>query len=345
MKILAVEHAVPTKLLTNDWVLEQLRTHNQERFTPDVLASIEAEVAQYFASAGTRVRYKLDTGERAIDLVVEAGRRALDGAGLSGQNVDLLIYVGVGRGWIEPAMANAVQAELQLGRATCFDIIDACASWLRALHIAHVFLRTGTYRCAMIVNCESGFVTYADWALESVEDLECRIAGWTLGEAATATVISAENERDDFYFNFKNFGQYFDLCMVPLTPVATFLRDSGANHYVPFRFFSLSRKLVSTATARIVETYKADLTLQRKKYDICFGHAASEKAVEVIGRRLRLPPEIHYATHPSYGNTVSSSVPLGISLAFKEQRLHRGSKVLVVVGGSGLTVGLASFTF
>ena len=70
--------------------------------------------------------------------------------------IDLLIYVGVGRGFIEPATANVFQDLIGLRSATCFDILDACASWLRAVHVARAFIASGAYRHIMILNAESG---------------------------------------------------------------------------------------------------------------------------------------------------------------------------------------------
>ena len=62
-------------------------------------------------------------------------------------------------------------------------------------------------------------------------------------------------------------------------------------------------------------------------------------------RCLFLSKGVYYSLHPRYGNCVSASVPLGMSLAAQEGRLNRGDKTLIVVGSAGVTVGLASFTF
>ena len=80
-------------------------------------------------------------------------------------------------------------------------------------------------------------------------------------------------------------------------------------------------------------------------YDVGFGHAASERSVEFIRRELGIDRNVYFATHARYGNTVSSSVPLGMSLALEQGRLERNHKVLVVVGASGISVGIATFTF
>jgi 3-oxoacyl-[acyl-carrier-protein] synthase III len=345
MRIASVQHALPGEKITNEWVRERLLERNRGHFSAAELSVLEARVTGFLEKAGTRVRYRLGPGEKAIEIALRAGRQALSDAGVSPGDVDFLIYAGVGRGWVEPAMASVMQAELGLSSATCFDVLDACASWLRALHIAHTFLRSGTYRRGMIVNCECGFVTYRDWYIPTLEDLDGRLAGWTIGEAATATIVTNESRDDDFHFTFRNFGEHFDLCVFPLPMAADFLTGEIDPRWKPMQLFAASRELLGAAARRIVEVFEGDAWFREQGCDIGFGHAASERMAAMVVKRLGLPRSAYFPTHERYGNTVSASVPLGMSVALAEGRLWRGARVLVVVGASGITVGLASFTF
>ena len=65
--------------------------------------------------------------EKAIDFGVDGGRQAIATAGMVPEDIDLLIYVGVSRGFLEPATANVFQHEFGFTKATCFDVLDACA--------------------------------------------------------------------------------------------------------------------------------------------------------------------------------------------------------------------------
>ena len=330
MKIQAVKHAVPDRRITNDGVVEAVRERNRQNMDAEQLAAVETQLRRHLALAGTDVRY-LSDGRDPIEYVREAGEQALAAAELGSRDIEFLIYAGIGRSWIEPAMANAVQHRLGLTGATCFDVLDACASWLRALQIAHSFLRNGTYRRGMIVNCEVGLQRFADLDFSQADDVEGKLATFTIGEAATATVVTADAEDDDFYFTFKNFGQHSGLCVIPL--------DGG------MRFVSHSAELIRTTVKEIVNVYRADENLSAATYDICFGHTASQKANEIIGRRLGLPAEIEFQTRAKYGNTAAASIPLAMSLAIEEGRLCRGHRTLCIMGSAGITVGLAKFTF
>jgi len=330
LKIQAVKHAVPNRRMTNDSVVEAVRERNRQKMDSAQLAAVEMRLRRHLALAGTDVRY-LSDGRDPIEYAREAGEQALAAAELPSRSIEFLIYAGIGRSWIEPAMANAVQHRLGLTGATCFDVLDACASWLRALQIAHSLLRTGTYRCGMIVNSEVGLQRFADLDFAQADDVDAKLATFTIGEAATATVVTADAGDDDFYFMFKNFGQHYGLCMIPL--------DGG------MKFFSQSPELIRTTVKEIISAYRADMNLSGATYDICFGHTASQKANEIISRRLGLPAEIEFQTRADYGNTAAASIPLGMSLAIEQGRLRRGHRTLCIMGSAGITVGFAKFTF
>lgn len=338
MKILSVKHAVPDRRVTNDAVVEAIRERSRATLTAPELAALESRLRTHLALAGTQVRYVAGgadgpDGREPIDYLQDAGERAMHEAGILPTDVDFLVYAGIGRSWIEPAMANLVQHRLGLVNATCFDVLDACASWLRALQVTHSFMRNGAYRCAMIVNCEIGLRRFADLDFTSGGDMDVddRLATFTIGEAATATVITADHPTDDFYFLFKNFGQHYDLCMIPV--------DQG------LKFYSRSQKLISTTVKEIIDAFNDDPNLTNATYDICFGHTASEKANQVIARRCHLPREIDFITHPAFGNTAAASLPLGMSVAIEQGRWRRGDHTLCIMGSAGITVGFARFTF
>jgi 3-oxoacyl-[acyl-carrier-protein] synthase III len=344
MRIASVQHAVPSRPLTNEAVLRNIRAANTH-LDAARLSELERSVASFLDAAGTQMRFELDDGERAIDLAVQTGRRALEQANVAPQDVDFVIYASVARGWIEPATACVLQAELGLTRATSFDVVDACAGWLRALQIAHGYLGSGTYRRGLIVNCECGlYRRYARWGIDGTDALQHQLATYTIGEAATSTVVTADDSSGEYYFDFKTFPAYATLCVLPLSSVGDFWPGDLDERVQPGQFFALSGQLLEAATKKVVQAFEQNPRLREKRYSICFGHGASEKVCQLISRRLGVD-RIFFSTHPSYGNVVSASIPLGMSLAIEQGRLRRGDDVLVIVGSAGITVGFATFRF
>lgn len=343
MQIASVSHSLPSRCVSNADALEIISSNNRHLSEGDQ-HTLTNRVTEFWRGAGTRFRYWRAPGESPLDHVIACSRTALDKANVSPDDVDLVVYVGVGRGWLEPAMAVAIQKELQLSNATSFDILDACASWLRGLQLVHSLMMTGNCHVALVVNCEFNPLDYLRLRFDDISDLDRSLAGFTIGEAATATVLTASAD-DDFHFVFRTFSEYLDLCMLPLPNHADFLRNNGEESPAPLKFYAHSRQLVATTTRKIVEVFHADEKLRSESYDVVFGHGASERAADLLCRKLNVPFDRLIRTHACYGNTISASIPLAMSLGLASGQVQRDMKCLVVVGSAGITVGLASFTF
>jgi 3-oxoacyl-[acyl-carrier-protein] synthase III len=344
MHIAAVAHALPSRRTTNAHVVALVREHSLPRLGPAGADAVAERVARFLAEAGTDVRYRLADDEKAIDVVLRAARDALASAGLGARDVDLVIYAGVARGWLEPATATAIQAELGLDRATGFDVLDACASWLRALHVVRGHLRAAEHRVALIVNCECGlYRAYGDFAFDDAGAVEHRLAGFTIGEAATATVVTAGTP-DDAVFVFRTFPQHYRLCVLPLPALGDFSPTSPDARWTPDQLFSLSGPLVAAGVRRLLEVWEETPALRARHHDLVVGHNPSEAACALVARRLGVA-ERYVPTHRTHGNTVSAALPLGLSVAQQAGRLRRGDRVLLAVGSAGITVGFASLTF
>jgi 3-oxoacyl-[acyl-carrier-protein] synthase III len=158
-------------------------------------------------------------------------------------------------------------------------------------------------------------------------------------------VISDEGSEDGFYSLFRTWAAHHDLCRIPLPNQADYQLNGKEAHHDPLLFYAHGSTLTRKTVRRIVTTYHADQHFRSLRPDICFGHSVSEVVTSEVERLLRLPPGLAYRTVATYGNTVSASLPLGMSLASRDGRLRRGQTVLFVMGSAGISVGLASLTF
>jgi 3-oxoacyl-[acyl-carrier-protein] synthase III len=345
VRIAGVEHVIPSNKITNADVLDRLRCESGPYLSPVELDELLRLTAKGLKTAGTEVRYLREEGEIAHELCVRAGRAALAAADVSPLNVDLLLYVGVGRGFLEPATANVFQDLLGLRNATCFDVMDACGSWLRAFEIARTFiLAGGRYRTVMILNGEFlGRYAYR-FALRSLDEFQHWFPGVTVGEASTATVICASKEPDHFAADFRTWGQKRGLCLIPLANVHEYLGQSPPEGVplIPLEFYSFGTQLLRFGASKLVEHYKGVDTFH-KEYDVVFGHAASDGICESVGRRCGLEFEKFEFTHRLVGNTASASLPVAMSLAHKGGRLRSGSRILVLCASSGISTALMRF--
>jgi 3-oxoacyl-[acyl-carrier-protein] synthase III len=302
-------------------------------------------VRAFFERTGIRSRRHRAPGERALDFGVAVARRALEGAGWATDDVDLLLYVGVGRGHIEPATANVFHAALGLRRATCFDILDACASWLRAFDVVRHMLHAGTVRRALILNCEFNFEEYIRWDIDDPQDLAHLGAGFTVGEAATATLLEGSDDDDDFHLSFRTRGELHGLCQIPLPNAEQYQRESPSAGDRTLGFIAHAAALNTSAIAMLERQYWDDPVFNRGQVDVIVGHSTSVPSRDSVTRRLELDPARVVDTFERYGNTVSASLPLGLSIALRDGRLARGHDVLMIVGSAGVSSGICRFRY
>lgn len=345
MKLLSVAYAVPERVVTNEDILAEFSDRIRPAVDREAHAALVAALEKSLTYVGAESRRVRGEQDRALDFGLAAARQAIAEADLAPEDIDLIIYVGVGRGFIEPATANVLQGELGCRRATCFDLIDACASWLRGMDVARQYIRCGTVRKAMIVNCEFNCLEYVDWDVRTQEDLARAWAGFSIGEAATATVLGPADGDGEFSVWFKTAGDGHNLCRIPLPNVDQFQATAPAAQQPPLLFHSDAPALTRRALELIVEQFGEHPEIGRFEYDLLLTHSASTR-VSLSGiDRLDLDPERFYDVFPRFGNTVSASLPLGLGRAVEEGVLERGGRVLMVMGSAGISTGVATFTY
>jgi acyl-CoA:acyl-CoA alkyltransferase len=296
---------------------------------------------------GAETRYIRDTtnGERALDLILKAIGTALQEAEVSAPEIDLIIYCGVGRGFLEPANAAFVSKALGT-RCECFDVAEACLSWVRSLHIAHSLIRAGSYNRILVVNGEfNAHESRIDKALRfsSADQLRYTFPMLTIGEAATATLLTASSSK--WSFKFLSDPRLADLCTLPLPGFEEFAEPSprlglnGAYQLVSFGQ-ELSQEAVSTLIAFVRSNVANPCAV-----DHWFPHAAAESLCTFAGETLGLGTRLHSDVFRRYGNLVSASIPVGVHMALATGSLSRGQRVILCPASAGASFAVADFTF
>ena len=218
MHVSAISASFPEREVDNQEVLDLFKTRSEKTFEGDLDATL-AQIAFYIEYSGARTRRWLSPGENFFVHTDRAIRTALDRASLTKDDIDLLIYASVDRRVVEPGQAHFVAKAMEMDRAECFDVLDACNSWSRALFIANRFLSTGWYRRIMIVTNEfanhEGLWVHNGFALDDAASMEWAFACGTLGECATATVLTQRHDKK-WTFNFLSDTRHADLCMCPV---------------------------------------------------------------------------------------------------------------------------------
>ena len=345
MKILAVEHAVPGTAYSNERVIDRVTSASRGALADRELEHTARFLGDLFRSYGSNNRFLSDGRERPIDLALDVCARALAAADVRACQLDFIIYGGVARGFLVPSTASAVQHALGASGCTCFDVLDACASWLRALQVAEAFFLSGAGKLGLLVNCESGF--YDDpgvWEIKNVGDLE-RLGGtFTIGEAATATVVARTDDSRAIRFYSRSFGEFGDLAIIPLRDVRRYSQLAVAP-LEGMRFHTRSQELLTQGFRVWMDCVRNDDSLRGETVDVLVPHAGAARMIDVAVRTSKISARRIVKTFAEYGNTVAASIPLGLSIAAKDGRLNRGDRVHVGTVAAGISIVGAQFVY
>jgi 3-oxoacyl-[acyl-carrier-protein] synthase III len=335
--------SVPSRRVSSDEIVERVRQESAPYLPPGQMEQVIKRLRILFRFAGSEDRYMRETGERSGHFVLRAAREALAKADLRPKDIDLVLYVGVGRGWLEPGTSNYFTHALGLENATCFDVLDACLSWMRALYISYHFLKNRAYKHILVLNGEFN-AEYRNFRISHPAELDYRFAQCTVGEAATATILDRPEDGEEPYFEFKTEAGLHSLCKIPLPQIAEYSDGEICPALDPLVFFAYSKDMFKAARKIIIGAYRNSAELNRRPFEIAFAHSASRYIIEDIDREIGARGRTVNLFN-QFGNTVSASIPLAMCWAIDQGRLRRGMRMLHVVGSAGFSAGFAHLVY
>lgn len=346
MRICAVEQAVPATVLDNDAVIDRVLVESRPYLGDDELATVAASLRDLFAACGAERRHLTAGRERPVDLMKASAEKAMRAANVAPQDLDFILYGGVTRGMLVPSTASVVQHLIGARNVTGFDVLDACASWLRAMDVANAMTASGGHKLGLVVSCECGVYHDCDpWPIRSMDNLQQRIGAFTLGEAATATVVEATpDSAADMRFLSRSHGQHGDLAVLPIVDSRHYMaheRQPGER----LKFATHSDELTSAGYRAAVAFYKETDPLGGAPVDAFIPHAGAAPSVDAFVRTTKLPHRDLVMTFADFGNTISCSIPLGLSIATADGTIQRGDRVFGMTVAAGITVASVVFTY
>lgn len=345
MRLTGIKAVLPSRTVDNQNIRSMVADYSSHMSQEDLRAALN-RIDFYLTYSAADQRRWLDEGEAPLDLLEGAVKGALSQASAKPSEVELIIYTGVDRGFLEPAMAYIAGSAFGMRHAHCFDIVDACMSWTRAAFIVSNLLDSGQYRNALIINCEcnmrhGGRLFPGCFRLSSVEEVEWNFPAYTVGEAASATYLERDPTRP-WEFHFWSGADHSDLCSLPLDGFDGYCRPGpriGRNG--PNRLTSFGSDLFRAAKEPGVEVFNR-LSTPHDEIKAIFPHAASKKLWWDMGSQVGVAEKIHFV-YPRYGNLVSASVPTAIAETWGDGTIEESDTLAGWVGSAGIS--FASFAF
>jgi 3-oxoacyl-[acyl-carrier-protein] synthase-3 len=281
---------------------------------------------------GIRQRHIAAPGEYTSHLAIRAARRALQNAGVTAAEVDLIVLATSTPDHTFPATAVKVQAGLGMQRGAAFDVQAVCTGFIYALATADNFIRAGQAKTVLVIGAET-FSRILDWQDRGT----CVLFGDGAGAIVLRAVPSNGSvaERGILSTHLHSDGGCHDLLYVDGGPSTTgtagFLRMEG-------------KEVFRHAVQRLAEAVDEALAangLAARDVDWLVPHQANRRIIDAMARKLGLPVEKVVLTIERHANTSAASVPLALAEAAGEGRIRPGQLVLLEAMGGGLTWGAA----
>ena len=301
--------------------------------TNDDLAKIVDTSDEWIASrSGIRERRIADESETTSEMATRAGRAAMENAGVTAADIDLVILGTCTPDTPLPAAAVHVQRKLGIKNAPAFDVAAACSGFLYALDIADAMIKTGRYKRALIVGVER---------LSSITDWTDRTTCVLFGDGAGAAVVAAHPEMTEGVIGSRLYSDG-NACELLYVPAGGSSRPASAEtvanreHFIRMKgreVFKLAVTAMEDAAIGLCELHG----VKPSDLKLVIPHQANLRIIESIASRMELTKEQVYINVDRFGNTSAASIPIALDEARRNNRIKSGDLVLLVAFGAGLT--------
>ena len=277
---------------------------------------------------GIRFRHIAGEGETTATLAADACRAALDAAGRTADEIDLIVLATATPDQTFPSSATKVQAMLGIDDCVAFDVAAVCSGFLYALHVADSLIRTGAARRALVIGAET-FSRLLDW--------EDRTTCVLFGDGAGAIVLEGESggDRGVLHSRLHADGRHNQLLYVDGGPSTT-----GTVGKVRMKGREVFRHAVVNL-ATVMEEVLSASGFSAQDVDWVVPHQANARILDATARKLGLTPEKVIMTVDQHANTSAASVPLALDVAVRDGRIKRGALLVLEAMGGGFTWGAA----
>lgn len=346
-RILGMGVYAPERRITNEDVLALLRSSSQGYLSEQELDTLIEKAKLQLEKSGNVVRRWCDENQYCTDIARIASERALEDAGIEAEEIDLIIYTGMSKAFVEPATAHVLRHEIGATSANVIDTQDACTSFMKSIEIADSLIRHGNYRTVLIAAGERTY-DWADFACKTLDELNWKFASLTIGDAAGAIVLKGTD--DPTYTKNPRHMRFF-YRIVDGTYATCHI---GLNYRFGerYRLFSHSPRLIRTGLEAVTDLVIGIIKEDEWKdvvYDNLFlhdiGKVIDELALPFFREANLCVPDTYRSFFPEYGNVACASFPLGLWLARQDGRLQRGNLAVFVCPSAGVQAGVMVFVY
>ncbi len=286
---------------------------------------------------GIRERRIAAPDETAADMAVQAGARAIEKAGLSPADIDLVIVATITPDMPFPSTACLVQTRLGMRNICAFDVEAACSGFIYITEIATAMLQSGRFRHALIIGTEK---------LSSILDWNDRSTCVLFGDGAGAAVLSRGEQHGNGSLSVLDTrlgadGAASNILYMPGggSRIPASAESLAAGHH----FLKMNGREVFKIAIRIMEQATRDILARNDvpldRVACIIPHQANSRIIEMLSERMQVPMDRFHINLDRLGNTSAASVPLALDEVLAQGKIASGEYAVLVAFGAGLTWG------
>ncbi len=291
----------------------------------DLAARVDTSDEWITERTGIKFRHIAEPDETTATLATEASRKALAAAGMTPDDIDLIIVATATPDQTFPASATIVQHALGCNGGVAFDVAAVCSGFLYAFSVAESMIRAGSAKNALVIGSET-FSRILDW--------EDRATCVLFGDGAGAVVLSGEvGTRGALATRLHADGKHNELLYVDGGPSTT-----GTVGKLRMKGREVFRHAVTNLANVMTETLAA-ADIDPSDVDWVVPHQANARIIDATAKKLGLDPNKVVLTVDQHANTSAASVPLALDVAVRDGRIKQNDIVVLEAMGGGFTWG------
>ena len=315
-KIIGLGHYLPEKVYDNAY-MESIVDTNDEWIT---------------TRTGIKTRHISADDEYTTDMAAKASEEAMKNAGISPEDIDLILFATVTPDYFTPSCACVLQANIGAKNAMAIDYNAACSSFPIGLGIADQFIKTGMYKPVLVVCAD---------ALSKAVDYSDRATCVLFGDAAGAAIVQASDETGIISVDMGADGE----SGMAITSLAYRNDEEEIEKRVAHKkdtIWMAGQSVMKFAVKAMADSSQRALDKAGLTYDdiaLVVPHQANYRIVDSAIKRMGIDKDKVILTVEKYGNTSASCIPVALCEAVETGRIKKGDKVVLVGFGGGLTYG------
>ena len=314
-------HAAPARVVTND----------------ELARTVDTSDEWIRSRSGIRQRHVAAPEETTSGLCVAAGRMALARAGMTAEELDLILIATSSPDYMTPPVSSQVQDRLGATKAGAMTLMVGCTGFVYGLVTAEQFIKTGAYRRILVVGAEI-ITKNLDW--------EDRTTCVLFGDGAGAVVLEATDRpcgvrAFELGSDGSGYEAIINYCPGTAEPITHEAIDAR-RHYIRMNGREVFKFATTTMGASLQRTM-AKAGVRPDDIALFIPHQANARIIEYAAQAMSLPPEKVVMNVDRYGNTSAASIPIALSEALTDGRAEPGATLALVGFGAGLTWAAAIF--